>query len=358
MKAIILCASFILAASAYNVCNNNCGRAVAGTARASPALSARRSMCATFVSRTTTVTPPPVTVTASVIYNRNAHDRGYGKADYAEYHNGYSQNLHDKSAGEVPGYAVACPDTRAYWSACQCFNGIKATTTTVTAPAKTSTVPGPTCTQGLEYAIYGPKPNTERIRNLAEADRQGANHVDFSLQFAGVEPDVTGITYIVGTLRQTDSYSPPVRIYGQSGPAGSQMGLSIIDHRGYILPAFTGVYTVWLDDSDNALFAWVGEHAVSGWNQTNASIGRFWPPDPATSYRFTFEINRDSVGVPIPFRLLWLNSGGPGALSARVVDPQGNVILGGSSPKNPQIVTSCSGSRPLAPSWVVWSREI
>lgn len=45
--------------SMANSCNNNCGRQVIGTARASPALTDRQSMCSAYVTSTTTTTVTP-----------------------------------------------------------------------------------------------------------------------------------------------------------------------------------------------------------------------------------------------------------------------------------------------------------
>jgi len=40
------------------ICNNNCGRQVAGTAAGKVPLETRRAMCSSFLATTTTVTPP------------------------------------------------------------------------------------------------------------------------------------------------------------------------------------------------------------------------------------------------------------------------------------------------------------
>lgn len=39
------------------ICNNNCGRAVAGTAGVKPVLASRHDLCSAFLATTTTVTP-------------------------------------------------------------------------------------------------------------------------------------------------------------------------------------------------------------------------------------------------------------------------------------------------------------
>lgn len=49
-------------------CNNNCGRAVTGTARKVPSLEDRQSQCSAFLTSTTTITPPLVTLPSETSY--------------------------------------------------------------------------------------------------------------------------------------------------------------------------------------------------------------------------------------------------------------------------------------------------
>ncbi|KZL83020.1 peptidase s8 and s53 subtilisin kexin sedolisin [Colletotrichum incanum] len=101
------------------ICNNNCGRAVAGTARRDPPLTARRSQCEALVSSTVTVNPGAATATVGPVNPRNVHmPRQAGSAPVL--------------TGTVPAYASACADITAYWSACQCISGVVATTRTIT----------------------------------------------------------------------------------------------------------------------------------------------------------------------------------------------------------------------------------
>ncbi|KAK1962617.1 hypothetical protein LY78DRAFT_661057 [Colletotrichum sublineola] len=97
------------------ICNNNCGRAVAGTARQDPPFAVRQSQCAALVSPTFTVVPGPIT-TLSPIGVRNVH--------------GPRQAGSPVLTGTVPAYASACADITAYWSACQCFSSTPATNAT------------------------------------------------------------------------------------------------------------------------------------------------------------------------------------------------------------------------------------
>lgn len=346
-------------AAATDPCQNNCGRAVAGAGR-NPPLDTRSSLCSAFVSTTTTVTGPPTTVTGPIIYNRNVHDERAPELTAAGLSAAGASAAATAAAvtGEKPAYASACPNADAYWTACQCINGVKATVVTVSVAGPTETVAGPTCTQGLEYAIYGPLEGTPQRRNLVEAVALGHQHIDLALQFSGVEPDVTGVTPSIGEIVQfTDDYTVPVSLYGKTGRPGSEMGLSLVAHRGHLLPAVAGLYTLWLETSDNALYAWVGDVAVSGWTLANPSVSRFWPPNPAETYTYSFEVLEADIGKPIPFRVLWMNYGGPGALNARLVDPQGNVILSPTTQKSPLLLTGCTGIN-LVPGWVPWAEEI
>ncbi|KAI9149971.1 Killer toxin subunits alpha/beta [Paramyrothecium foliicola] len=321
--------------------------AFAGTANKNPGLAARESLCSAFVVATTTVTAPAVTVTAPIIYNRNVHGPR-APAPTAP-----------TDLGEKPAYASACSNAAAYWTACQCFAGVKPTTVTITAPGPTEIVGGGTCTQGLEYAIYALEESSDRWQNLIQALSFGHDQADFPLLFSGVQPNVTGITPSVGGLVQwVDDWLSPISIYGNSGPAGSVMAQTLVDHRGYFLPTLSGLYTIYLETADNALYAWIGENAVSGWSPTNPTISRFWPPEEAATYSYIFEVREDQIGTAIPFRLLWLNYGGPGAFSASVIDPQGTIVLSNSTQKSPFVVSSCAGAGGLAPAWAAWEDEI
>ncbi|KAK1990022.1 hypothetical protein LX36DRAFT_754401 [Colletotrichum falcatum] len=112
------------------ICNNNCGRAVAGTARQNPPFAARQSQCAALVSPP--IVAPMPTITGSPVGVRNVH--------------GPRQVRPPVLNGTVPAYASACADITAYWSACQCFSGTSATavttaTATVNATASLSSSP-------------------------------------------------------------------------------------------------------------------------------------------------------------------------------------------------------------------------
>ncbi|KEY74465.1 hypothetical protein S7711_04501 [Stachybotrys chartarum IBT 7711] len=318
-------------------CNNNCGRQVIGTSNKNPALPERQALCSQFLTATTTVTPAAATVTAPVVLNRrNVHGPRAPEAS---------------ATGEKPAYATSCPDVTAYYNACQCF-GIVPTTVTVTAAAATETLPAATCTQGLEFAIYAVPADSLRASNLQRAYDIDQLSIDFDLQFGGVEPDVTGVTPYAG-FQQSQNWQSPISIYGKAGPAGTAMGRSIINHRGYLVPSTLGSYTVYLDSADDALYAWVGDNALSNWFPNNSQANRFFPTGGV--YAFSFQVTE--INKPIPLRFVWVNEGGPGAFQFRLIDPTGKLLLGPATPKGPQIIASCSGNDLPVPAWPSWEQE-
>ncbi|KAI9150745.1 hypothetical protein HJFPF1_10522 [Paramyrothecium foliicola] len=316
-------------------CQNNCGRQVAGTARASPAFEARESSCSSLLIKTTTVTPPAATVTAAAVFNRNVH----GPRDEPP-------TLTD----EKPAYASACADITAYWNACQCFS-IVPTVVTVTAPAPTTTVSGPTCTQGLEYAIYAPKSGSSLQAKLDAAFPRGLDNVNIANLIQGTTPDFTGVTPSIGPVGS--NWQAPITVYGHTAGPDTYMGKTLIDHRGYLVPAVAGDYTISVPYNDDSLFIWVGENAITGFSKDNFAVRKHYYNPGVTTYT----ISVTAVGEPIAIRALWINYGGGGALDFTISDPSNAVVLGSSSEKNRYIISSCSGNGATVPEWPAWESE-
>ncbi|UNI16067.1 hypothetical protein JDV02_002542 [Purpureocillium takamizusanense] len=108
-----------------DICNNNCGRQVAGVNNPELPVRARRATCSSFLDTTTTVTPPASTV---ITYNRDV-------------------TATPAVTGTVPTWANMCSDVAEYWSACQCFDMSPTTVTVIaTAPMTTTTPAATTCT--------------------------------------------------------------------------------------------------------------------------------------------------------------------------------------------------------------------
>ncbi|KAF6826620.1 peptidase s8 and s53 subtilisin kexin sedolisin [Colletotrichum plurivorum] len=159
------------------ICNNNCGRAVAGSARVNPPFSVRQSQCAAFVSTTVTVTPGAVTVTANPVGARNVHGPRQASAPVI--------------TGTVPAYASSCADATAYWSACQCFSGISATTVTVTAatPVVTVTADVPSSTSpALSSTEVSSEPSTTEAFTTETSTSDITSTTDFPSESSTSEP--------------------------------------------------------------------------------------------------------------------------------------------------------------------------
>lgn len=278
------------------------------------------------------------TVTAAPIWQRNVH------------------GLRDLEApiltGEKPAYASSCPDVTAYWNACQCF-GITPTLVTEIAPTPTVVLDGPTCTQGLEFALYAPKAGSPAFQNLDFARVNGLSNLDLKLLLGGQTPDVTGVSPSIAVI--SGDNEAPIQVYGITGPDGTTLSKSIIDHRGFIVPEVEGTYTVTVSDSNDATFFWSHEAAVSGFDQANAEITKGYNDGPPKS--FSFVVTAEEVQQPVPVRLLWINWAGRGVLDVKVVDPAGKTILGHGTVKNKQVLAGCSGNFAPVPVWEEWEAE-
>ncbi|KFA61858.1 hypothetical protein S40285_08814 [Stachybotrys chlorohalonatus IBT 40285] len=187
--------------------------------------------------------------------------------------------------------------------------------TTATAAAATETLPAATCTQELEFAVYAIPANSLHATNLKRACNVDQLSINFDLQFGGVEPDITGVT----------------RICGKAGPAGTTMGRSMINHRGYLAPSTLGLYAVYLDAADDALYSW-----PTGFSRQAA---------------FMFPRFKLPSLTSIPLRFVWVNEGGPDAFHFRLVDPTGKPLVGPATPKSPQVIASCSDNGLPVPAW-------
>ncbi|KAF3351893.1 DNA replication complex GINS protein SLD5 [Verticillium dahliae VDG1] len=217
----------------------------------------------------------------------------------------YNRNVHGARAepptltGEKPAYASSCPDLASYWNACQCFDGYVPTTVTVTAATPTETVAGPICTQGLEYAIYTPEFDDPLIERLRVEEETIYTPVIANL-IQGVVPDFTGVSPKIGP------------VYGD-----------------WQLPLVAPAY------GPDAVLTRQEEERV---------------------YR-AYTLTVTDTSVPVPFRLLWINYGGPGSLQSYIYDPAGNEIAGPNSEKNSQVISSCSGAGAVVGAWPAWESE-
>ncbi|GKT51091.1 uncharacterized protein ColSpa_11272 [Colletotrichum spaethianum] len=387
--ATILSLVFGLTPAFAAICNNNCGRQVAGVARKDPPFALRSSLCADLLTTYTTIVPGTVTVTATPVVVNNVHA---ARAEIPA----------PIITGTKPAYASSCPDVTAYWSACHCFEDIAATTVTVTGPAQTviitptltvqpsfptlssrtsswsnssfttnssfsTTSPSfttsatatssalPTCTEGIEFALYNYGLGTEQC---SEVSNKSPRDADFRTILEGVNPWVTGTTSHMWFSQ--DDAGRPLSVYGVEGPPGSGLACSALMHRGYIKPSLLGTYTIYIDYPDDFAHVWVGEVALSGsFSAANSQAYGRWPDSgPWVDFRLSYIFEVTDTSAYIPFRVFWADRHGPGSLRVTILDATGSVILGGNSQSSPNIVTSCEGVGSPAPAWLDWLDEV
>ncbi|WYZ35421.1 hypothetical protein EsH8_X_000068 [Colletotrichum jinshuiense] len=399
MKTTTFSLVFGLTPALAAICNNNCGRAVAGVARKDPPFALRSSLCADLLTTYTTVEPAAVTVTATPVNN-----------------GARAESPAPIITGTKPAYASSCADVTAYWSACHCFEDIAATTVTITGPAQTviitptvtveptiptssSSTPSsslttsnhftnsststnspssttsyystnstssttspssttssvPTCTQGIEFALYKyalDSPQCSEVSNKLPRD------VDFRTVVEGVTPYVVGNTGYMWFAQ--DDAGSPLSVYGVQGPPGLGLACSALMHRGYIKPTMTGTHIIYIDYPDDLAHIWVGGEALSGtFSASNSQVYGRWPDDgPWEDFvpYYSFEVS--DISAYIPFRVFWADRSGPGSLRVTILDGNGTTIIGENSQRSPSIVTSCDGPESPAPAWLEWSSEV
>ncbi|KAF4811577.1 hypothetical protein CGCSCA5_v009862 [Colletotrichum siamense] len=343
--------TLVLAAS----CNNNCGRQVAGTGRRDPPLSSRSSLCSEFVTTYVTVARGPPTDTP--------------------------QSREEPSVpivtGTKPTYASACPDPTAYWSACQCFTAIKATTITIVAGAETTTSsipssqiistplvtttatptsdsPSPSCTIGAEFALHIIEEESDLCQNMLLDPYFGPENYDIKGLLQGRHPMGVGTTRYIEFEQQDDSL--PINYGGVQGPPGSSLKCNILVHRGYIKATLPGAYEFLISEPprEDVLFVWFGDKAKSGaFNVSNADI--IVPNDNGWPYRF-FVYFKDASEY-IPFRMFWSHGRGRSEFFVGIFPTYPVGLDEDVEPENPVFYSNCSGSDSPAPAWPSWESE-
>ena len=136
---------------------------------------------------------------------------------------------------------------------------------------------------------------------------------------------------------------------------GAPVDYNVIDHRMYLHPTTSGVYTFSVSVADDLVALWLGSSAVSGFSLDNTDFKWEWGGQPWSSYQYT--VSPSAVGTFIPMRILWANNGGRGALGMSVTDPNGHEILGATSTVDDQIVWRCVLTD-KAPTWPPWESEV
>ncbi|KAK2056964.1 hypothetical protein LY76DRAFT_594624 [Colletotrichum caudatum] len=349
--ALLLNFALFLGITFAAVCNNNCGRQVVGTAiRQPPSLASRSSLCAsfltTYVTREATPEPSVQPLPSEVVDRRNVH----GPRQAAP----TPVNI----TGTKPDYASACTDVAAYWSACQCFDGLKPTTITVTAPTAiattaTSVAPEPSCTKGVEFAHHVIEPNSTLCTNVLANRHQRATNYDLRSLLQSRVPSGVGITQSVHF--QQANGDVPMTYEGYQGPAGSTLRCNILEYRGYVKVTAAGIYEVYFGEPQGVVMVWFGNKAKSGGFRARNSdfSGRgadiVWPNQ-------SYYLDVKDAAEYIPFRVYWsIGAGGGGFDVSAFPVAWGN--YGDGNPEMPEFYSSCSGPDSPAPAWLAWESE-
>ncbi|KAH8887970.1 hypothetical protein GQ53DRAFT_826543 [Thozetella sp. PMI_491] len=284
------------------------------------------STCSSLFVSTTTITPMTTITADPITYVRRAVALG------------------------IPAGASAS----AFYSACSAI-GITSTVSTTIAPTTTITInpPPATCTQGLEYALY----ELSRDSSVHVADALGNPEAWFSASiFNGASILGVGVSANIGATQDSaySTWGSPLSLYGSRTSAPDSQYFAA-EHRGYIHLTQTGTYTISSALVDDLLGVWVGTPALGTWTTANANLLGTWNRGAGAGLTYTITVDSTNLNTYIPIRIIWINGGGPYGLDMKITNPSNAVILGLSSAKNHQIVSSCFGSVTSAPEWPTWS---
>ncbi|KAK6499076.1 hypothetical protein TWF481_011645 [Arthrobotrys musiformis] len=182
-------------------------------------------------------------------------------------------------------------------------------TATTTIIIKPSDVPDTSCNNGgLDVAIYDCP--------YREGSGFGIADVDYTY-FKTKTPYNTTVTDILGIETAVNGTSPHDFIVHDTAA-----NTYAISYRSFIYAPKTGVYKFSIPYVDNLLGMWIGDKALSGWSNSNADADPHLGVGSGTA---TFE-RSFTAGEYVPFRMMWLNTGGPGGYDFDVTDPAGDEV--------------------------------
>lgn len=127
-----------------------------------------------------------------------------------------------------------------------------------------------------------------------------------------------------------------------------------LDHVGYIYAPSTGTYTITTQDTDDAIFLWVGDKAVRGWSRDNA--------DAVTNFRSNYGISSTgftaTAGSYTPIRIMYAQAQGGGGFRFKITAPVGGELLASDEQASGYIVQfGCGADAQVAPAFPGWGNE-
>ncbi|ATY58510.1 GLEYA adhesin domain [Cordyceps militaris] len=196
-----------------------------------------------------------------------------------------------------------------------------------------SSCPTPTCSKGIQYALYS---------NPFRRDMSPTYKTFSPAYFKKTQP-------VYSTTLQTAIYITDDRKPGKDfDPLFRNAAAS---YRGFLFACQAGRYRFNSPYSDDITIMWFGDKAYGNYTRDNADIIQFFYGDnrPRNIYRDL------EAGTYYPIRVLWGNTGGASDLSLRIYGPAGEDVSGADQSGEHFLTTeACDGSyAPFAP----WGKE-
>ncbi len=136
---------------------------------------------------------------------------------------------------------------------------------------------------------------------------------------SGQSPNMTGTTQTIGPAGRTCSIAT---IYGKQWSTTDKSEYFVLDHFAYWTPKSAGTYTFTLPATDDSVYVWLGDKALSGYSEKNADLyNGFSVPSRSWTYTVT------EPGKPIPLRIMLVEAELCYRISFNLKDPSGKVIL-------------------------------
>ncbi|KAI5272739.1 hypothetical protein E4T47_04101 [Aureobasidium subglaciale] len=232
-------------------------------------------------------------------------------------------------------------------SACSMLVSQATSTSTSTAPAVTSQAPTQTAyetsmitvtaspipsacgNKGIQFAYYG---------SGVYDEGDWVNYVEPS-KYASRKPTWESTTNKVGGISVDAGQN--IQIYDSGHYQRSEY--FILNQRGYIFAQVPGTYTFTISQPDDIVFLYLGQTALSGWNQGNAAAVAAW--DNPNFGRYDTASYTLKAGDYLPFRIFFGQQGGPVKFAFSITAPDGTVILDSNTAESDFIVQhSCDGT--------------
>ncbi|KAM3538658.1 hypothetical protein ARSEF1564_008417 [Beauveria bassiana] len=192
-----------------------------------------------------------------------------------------------------------------------------------------SSCPTPTCSTGIQYALYD---------NPFRQDTS-PTYKSFSPAYFKKAKPVYSTTLQTAIYITDDNYGSGFNPLFKNAAAG---------YRGFLFACQDGRYRFNSPYSDDITIMWFGDKAYQNYTRDNADIIQFYYGDnrPRNIYRDL------KAGTYYPIRVLWGNTGGASDLSLRIYGPNGEDVSGADQSGEHYLTTeACDGSYAPFPPW-------